>query len=104
MERVCHLTNQIYREMLCKRKKTKQDRTTYITMRGLDHVQVSPFSWSQYRIVLSWDLLEWISAKDRIPGSFTNFITTLELSGDLHISPDVYHTQITEYYLEKLYR
>ena len=78
---------------------------TYITMDGLDHVQVSAFSCTlQYRIVLSWDLLDWISVEDRLPCSFTNFITTPELSGPLYISPDIYHTQITEWLLETIYQ
>ena len=104
MERVCHLTNKFYLEILCT---TRHDSVTYITLRGLDHVQVSASSWSpnpQYSIVISWDLLAWISVKDRIPYSFTNFITTPEFSGTLYISPDVYHTQITEYFLEKYYQ
>ena len=75
---------------------------TYITMGGLDHVQFSDFS-PQYSIVLPWDLLVWMSVKDRILCSFTNFITTPELSGPLHISPDIYHTQITEYSLGTIY-
>ena len=102
MERVCHLTNKIYREMLCI---TRHERMMYVTIGGLNHVQVSVFSWghSQYRIVLSWDLLAWISVEDRIFCSFTNFITTPELSGPLYINPDIYHTQITEYLLEKTY-
>ena len=97
MERLCHLTNKIYREMLCI---TRHERVTYITIRGL---QVSAFPWTpQYRIVLSWDLLAWISVEDRIPCSFTNFITTPELSGPLYVSPDIYHTQITEYSLQTI--
>ena len=75
---------------------------TYITIGGLDHIQVSTFSWipsPQYRIVLSWGLLAWLSRIDRIPSSFTNFITTPELSGPFYISRDIYHTQITEYSL-----
>ena len=81
---------------------------TYITMGpgGLDHVQASAFSWTpspQYMIVLSWDLLDWILVEDRIPSSFTNFITTPELSGPLYISPGIYHTQITEYSLETIF-
>jgi hypothetical protein len=76
---------------------------TIITMSGLCHVQVIPFSsTSQDRIVLSWDLLAFITVEDRIPYSFTNFITTPELSGLLHISADIYHTQITEYSLERI--
>ena len=105
MERVCHLTNKIYREMLCT---TRREGMTYITMGGLglDHVQVSAFSWTaQYKIVISRDLLDWISADSeyRIPRSFTHFITTPELSGPLYISPDIYHTQITEYSLHTIY-
>jgi hypothetical protein len=71
----------------------------------LDHAQVSAFSWSpQYRIVLSWDLLSCILVEGRIPCSFTNFIITPELSGPsgLYISPDIYHTQITEYLLHSI--
>ena len=101
MERLCHLTNKIYREMLCI---SRHEGMTIITMGRLDHVQASAFSWTpQYRIVLSWDLLAWISLEDGIPRSFTHFITTPELSGPLYISPDIYHTQITEYILEKTY-
>jgi hypothetical protein len=110
-ERLCHLTNKIYREMLCI---TRYKRMMIITMGpggldGLDHVQVQvgAFSWtpgSQYEIVLSWDLLaNWILVEGRIPCSFTNFITTPELSGPLYISPDIYHSQITEYSLETIY-
>ena len=79
----------------------------YITMGpapdGLHHIQVSAFSWTpHYRIVLSWDLLYWITMDGRIPCSFSNFITTPELSGPLFINQDIYHTQITEYLLEKI--
>jgi hypothetical protein len=107
MTRVCHLTNKIYREILCI---TRDERMTYIFIGGLDDNQVSTFSWStfswtlQYKIALSWGLLAWISGKDGIPRSFTNFITTPELSGPLYISPDIYHTQITEYSLETILR
>ena len=76
---------------------------------GLDHDQlrfISLFPNPQYtgRIVLSWNLISWILAGDRIPSSFTNFITTPEFSGPFHISQDNYHTQITEYLLCKFYR
>ena len=70
---------------------------------GINHSQVSAFSWSsQYRIVLSWELLACVSVEDRILCSFTKFITTPELSGPLYISPDIYHTQITEYSLKTI--
>ena len=72
-------------------------------MGGLDHNQVSAFpSTPRHKIVLSWDLLEWISEEDNIPSSFTKFITTPELSGDLYIRPDIYHSQIAEYLQEKI--
>ena len=74
---------------------------SYITIGGLDHVRVSTSSTLQYSITLSLDLLDWISWKYGILCSFTDFITTPELSGPLYISPDIYHTQITEYSLEK---
>jgi hypothetical protein len=76
---------------------------TYVTIAGLDHDQVSNFSGTpQYWIALSWELLAWISLMDRIPCSFTNFITTPELSGPFYIGTDIYHTQITEYSLETI--
>ena len=80
----------------------------YITMGGLDsdyYDQASTFSssWTPQYSVLSWDLLAWIVKMDSIPCSFTNFITTQELSGPFYISPDIYHTQITEYSLETIF-
>ena len=67
-------------------------------------VQVSAISCSpQYRTVLSQTLIAWILMEDGISYSFTNFITTPDLSGPLYISPDIYHTQITEYSLESIY-
>ena len=84
---------------------------TIITIGGLgpdnDQFELIPFSPNpQYtgRIVLSWNLLCWISVENRIPCSFTNFITTPELSGPFYISPDNYHTQIIEYLLHVTYR
>ena len=71
------------------------------------HLQVSAFSEfsPHYGIVLSWDLLAWLSVvKNRVLCSFTNFITTPEFSGPLYISADIYHTQITEYSLQTIYR
>ena len=104
MERVRHLTNKIYREMLCI---TRHETMTYTTIQvvGFEKLEkVRTFSWTpQHSIVVSWDLLAWISVEGRIPSSFTNFITTPELSGDLYISPDIYHTQIAEYSLQIIY-
>ena len=76
-----------------------------ITIHGLGHVRVGAFCWTpQYRTVLSLDMLAWITEYGKIPSSFTNFITTPELSGPFYISPDIYHTQIIEYLLEKIYQ
>ena len=76
----------------------------YITM-GPGDVRVGAFSSTphcpQYRIVLSRDLLESIKMAGEIPPSFTIFMTTPELSNFLYISPDIYHTQITEYLLNE---
>ena len=102
MERVCHLTNKIYQETLYI---TRHEKMKYITMGGLDRVQVNAFSWTpNYRIVLSWVLLDCLTMEGKIPCSFTNFITNPESSGPLYISPDIYHTQIMEYLLEKIHQ
>jgi len=110
MERVCHLTNKIYREMLCF---TREEWTTarIITDGPYLYQSLSP-SWQNfrtpsrdYRIILSWNLLtRMISTKDGILCSFTSFITTPESSGPLHMSPDIYHTQITEYSLQTIHQ
>ena len=100
VERVWHLTNKIYREMLCI---TSHEGINVITIVGLDHVQASASPWTQHRIGLSWYLLAWISMEARIPSSFTDFITSSDLSGPMYISPGIYHTQITEYSLATIY-
>ena len=98
MGRVHHLTFKLYREML---RITKDlDGTKNITIDGFDYVQRRAFPWTpRYWIVLSRRLLDWMTMDGRIPFSFTNFITTKELSGPFYISPDIYHAQITEYSL-----
>ena len=102
MGRVCRLMNKMYREMLSITT-IERTRMTFIIMDPdrLHDVQARAFvSWPpQYEIVLSWELLSWILVEGRIPCSFTNFITTPELSGPLYISSDIYHAQITEYLL-----
>ena len=80
-----------------------------ITIGGLDyqkHIPSSSPPTPQYGIVLSWGLLDWILEEGRIqvPCSFTNFITTPELSGPFCISPDYYHAQIIGYLLHITYR
>jgi hypothetical protein len=68
-------------------------------------IQVSAFSLApQHKIVLSRDLLCWITMEFRIPYSFTNFITTPELSGPFHICPGIYHAQTAEYFLDEFYQ
>ena len=81
---------------------------TIITIGGLgldydqlEFIPISPNPQYTGRIVLSWNLLDWMVVVNRIPCSFTNFITTPELSGPFYIIPDNYHTQITEYLLHK---
>ena len=101
MGRVHHLTIEIYRKMLCLR--SNLDGTKNITIDGLDHVQYCPYCWDPDGIVLSCALLNLMTMEGRIPVSFTNFITTQELSGPFYISPDIYHTQITEYSLLTFY-
>jgi len=101
MERVYHLTNKIYRETLCIKSLDSEKMMDIIR---LDYVQVSSSSWtSHHGIVLSWDLLSWLSVEGGIPCSFTKFITTPDLSGPLYITPDIYHTQITEYSLKTVF-
>ena len=75
----------------------------------LNHVQLthisSEFSLTpHYKIVLSWNLLDRIWDLGGKFRSFTSFITTPELSRPFYISPDFYHTQITEYLLEKIHK
>ena len=74
-----------------------------ITVAGLD-IPLLPIRISspQHTLALSWDFLAWIPGKDSILCSLTNFITTTELSGPFYISPDIYHTQVTEYLLETI--
>ena len=100
MGRVRHLTTKIYREILCITRDL--DGTKNISIEGFN--QDRPSSWTtRYRIVLSCALLEWIAMEGSIPFSFSNFITTQELSGPFYISPYIYHTQIAEHSLLTLY-
>ena len=94
--RVRHLTIKIYREMLCITRNL--NGTKNITIDGFDQYRF--LHWiPRYRIVLSCALLNRMTMEGRIPFSFTNFITTQDLSGPFYISPDIYHAQITEYSL-----
>ena len=99
MGRVHHLIFKFYREIL--RITRDLDGTKNITIdEFVNLVPHRDFPWTpRYWNVLSRTLLDWMTMDGRIPFSFTNFITTQELSGPLYISPDVYHTQITEYSL-----
>ena len=101
--RVRRLTIKIYQKMLCISRDLYG--MVYITIDGLDHVRYRPFYWtSRYRIVLSYALLDRMTMEGRIVPSFTNFITTPELSSSFYISSDIYHTQITEYSLQTFQR
>ena len=101
MERLCRLTNKIYRDILCI---TRHETITYITIDGrpCEDIRLGDSSWTpRYRTALSWELLDWF--RKGIPRSLTEFITTPEISGpEFYIRSDVYHTQITEYSLETI--
>ena len=102
MERLCRLTNKIYRDIL---RITRHETMTYITIDGrssFKDIQRGDSSWTpRHRIALSWDLIMWFT--EEIPRSFVKFITTPELSGpEFYIRSDIYHTQITEYSLETI--
>ena len=102
MERLCRLTNKIYRDILCI---TRHETTTYITIDGrrpFKDIRLGDSSWTpRYRTALSWNLLTWFW--NGIPRSFVKFITTPELSGpEFYIRSDIYHTQMTEYSLETI--
>ena len=96
-KRAHHLTIKIYQEML--RMIRNLDGTKNITICGFDHIQYRAFYSPRYSTVLSCALLDRMTMEGRIPFSFTDFITTQELSGPFYISLDIYHTQITEYSL-----
>ena len=99
MRRAHHLAIEIYPKILCITRDLRGKKN--ITVDGIDY---RPFSWTPpYGIVLSCELLTWMTMDGRIPFSLTNFFTTEELSGPFYISPDIYHTQITEYSLLTFY-
>src|SRR5882757_5847421 len=94
IERLCRLTNKIYREILCLEV---DGRMSTIVLRRPFHtldIESVPhkFRETPYKaaIQLSWELLAWASVEGKIHSSFTKFITTPEISGPLYISPDVY--------------
>ena len=102
MERLCRLTNKIYRDIL---RIMRHETITYITFVGrrpFKDIRLGDSSWTpRYRTALSWELIMWF--KEEIPHSFVEFITTPELSGsEFYIRSDIYHTQITEYSLETI--
>ena len=111
MERVCHLTNKILGEILSVTSVTRHGKKRYtINMDGIDQNQDMAFSRmalkQRPRVVVSRDLLDWITMEGKIPDFFTNFITTsseLSRPSNMYIRSDCYHTQITEYLLTKIY-
>ena len=66
--------------------------------KAMRHWTAIQISWDCYLDIVSVD------SDDAILHSFTDFITTPEISGPLYISPDVYHPQITEHSPETIYR
>ena len=102
MGRAHHLAIEIYLKILCITRDL--DGTYNITVDGFG-VGGIQYRWTpQYRIVLSCELLTWMMMDGRISISFTDFITTQELSGPFYISPDIFHTQVTEYSLRTFYK
>ena len=104
IERLCRLTNKIYRDILCI---TRHETITYITIDGrrpFKDIRLGDSSWTPpYRTALSWELLTWFTFSEGIPRSLAEFITTPEISGpEFYIPSDIYHTQITEYSLETI--
>ena len=98
MRRAHHLAIVIYPKILCITRDVHGKKN--ITVDGFNCRYISwPRRTQPYRIVLSCELLTWITMDGRIPSSLTDFITTQELSGPFYVSPDIYHTQITEYSL-----
>ena len=102
VERLCRLTNKIYRDIL---RIMRHETITYITIDGpwpRKDIRLGDSSWTpRYRTALSWKLLTTFT--EGIPRSFTEFITTPEISGpEFYIRSDIYHTQITEYSLETI--
>ncbi|KAF8801464.1 hypothetical protein BYT27DRAFT_7147456 [Phlegmacium glaucopus] len=104
IERLGQITDRIYREILC--IETHGSMTT-ITIcapfrEGYTIPETRPCRAANSGTVQpSWDLLALVSP-NRFFSSLTDFMTTPERSGPLHMSPDVYHTQITEYSLETI--
>ncbi|KAF8816497.1 hypothetical protein BYT27DRAFT_6396545 [Phlegmacium glaucopus] len=107
IKRLGHLTDRIYRDILC--IETHGSMSTITTCAPLREVYRIPDSRPRRPanpgvVQLSWGLLAERSMDDRISSSFTDFMITQERSGPLYISPDIYHTQITEYSLETIFR
>ena len=97
MRRAHNLTIEIYPKILCITR--DPDGTKNITVAS-DKFDFIPWAITsrrnllitstlnlQYRIVLSCELLTWMTMDGRIPLSFINFITTQELSGPFYIQP-----------------
>ena len=107
IERLCGLTNKIYRDIL---RIMRHETITYITIDGrssFKDIRLGDSSWTpRYRTTLSWELIAWfegLGVSEEIPRSFVEFITTPEISGpEFYIPSDIYHTQITEYSLETI--
>lgn len=95
MERVRQLTNKIYRKTLY--TETNGNVTAFAMGRPWRFRYIHQTPQCPHYRELSLELLVWVSVEGKILSSFTDFITTPEISGALYISPDIYHTQITEF-------
>ncbi|KAF8816521.1 hypothetical protein BYT27DRAFT_7182095 [Phlegmacium glaucopus] len=106
VERLSQVTDKIYREILCIETHGSMTSITICApLRGAYTIsETRPCRAANSAIVqLPWDFLVKMSLGDRILPSFTDFMTTQERSGPLYMSPDVYHTQVTEYSLESIF-
>ncbi|KAF8816498.1 hypothetical protein BYT27DRAFT_7182054 [Phlegmacium glaucopus] len=104
IERLGQITDRIYRQILC--IETHGGMTTITMCAPIREVYMIPDTRPRRAdiVQLSWGLLVERSINGRISSFFTDFMTTPERSGSLYMSPDVYHTQITEYSLETIFR
>ncbi|KAF8816499.1 hypothetical protein BYT27DRAFT_7182055 [Phlegmacium glaucopus] len=102
VERLGQVTDRIYRDVLC--VETHGSMPTVTPRRDMIP-DIRPCRTADAGVVqLSWDLLVQESVNDRISSAFTDFMTTPGRSGPLYMSPDVYHTRVTEYSLETIFQ
>jgi hypothetical protein len=109
-ERLRRVTDKIFRSILC--IETQGNITNiaiHVPLRIFGPCNMAPkplpfWAVNPGIIRLSWESLAHVSVEGRIPSLFTEFITTPERSGPLYVSPDDYHTQVTEYSLHTIFQ